>query len=81
MTIEKLAFEVKGLQVANEKAVTISQMRRISNVRRNLLATINNAFESGYWTGATYDLLHALKVDLVNIEKDLQYKAMQTMNA
>ncbi|MDA1509603.1 hypothetical protein ORN01_25320 [Bacillus cereus] len=81
MTIEKLAFEVKGLQVANEKAVTISQMRRISNVRRNLLATINSAFESGYWTGGTYDLLHALKVDLVNIEKDLQYKAMRTMNA
>lgn len=81
MTIEKLAFEVKGLQVANEKALTIPQMREISHRRRNLLSIINSAFETGYWTGGTYELLHSLKTDLVIIEENLQEKAMRTLNA
>ncbi|MDA2738400.1 hypothetical protein PDQ75_24925 [Bacillus cereus group sp. Bc015] len=81
MTIEKLVFEVKGLQVVNEKAFSVQQMELVIIKKEELLTIINSAFETGFWIGNTYDLLHSLKADLYNIEKSIDEKVMALLNA
>lgn len=77
MTFEKLAYEVKGLEILFGKAETMKQLEMIHNKKQPLIDLINSTLETGFWQGANYEMLHALKSDLYTIEKGIENKAIK----
>jgi hypothetical protein len=81
MTFEKLAYEVKGVQVTEEMAVTVDQLKKVHAKLKELLNLINSTFETGYHVGEQYKFLWACKSDLIETQRKINQKALNLYHA
>lgn len=76
MTLESIALHVSTIELVAPKAENEKDFDKVVELIKPLLKEINNAFETGYFTGQSYDLLWNFKSRLLGAKENALQSAL-----